>query len=190
MFFVLAFEGGCGVTYAPLPTAFPAAPTLVFGNIQVKLSGPTNRWFVPQIEFAELYHRDTHERIRIDFKTQQSLFILPLPEGQYELTRVQIAEGGFRSMAQLSSSFRVQNDRMTYVGTWTFEVAPPYYDRAITLTVSSELTNAVAEMQTKYPDHHEHLVQSALPIPATQETRLFEVVPYPRVKYFRRNPAT
>ena len=189
-FLVLAFGAGCGAGYAPLPIVFPATPTIVFGKVQVNLSGSSNRWFIPEIEFAELYNRDTDERIRVDFKAKQSLFILPIPEGHYELTRIQIAEGAYRSMAQLSSSFRVKKDQLTYVGTWTFEVAPPYYDRAITLTVSSELTNAVAEMQTRYPGHQDHHVQNALPVPVRQETRLYEVMPYPRVKYFRRHPAT
>ena len=189
-FVMLTFGSGCAGMQVPLPKAFPATSTVVFGKVLVNLSGPTNRWFVPEIEFAELYNRDLNERIRINFKAQQSLFVLPLPEGHYDLIRVQIAEGAFRSMAQLPLSFQVQNDRITYVGTWTFEVAPPYYDRAITLTVSSELTNAVAEMHRKYPGYQDYLVRNALPIPASQETRLYEVMPYPRVKYFRRHPAT
>lgn len=187
---VPAFGAGCGGGYVPLPTAFPDTPTLVFGKVQVNLSGPTNRGFVPVIEFAELYNRDTGEGFRIDFRTNQSLFILPLAEGHYELTRIQIAEGAFRSMAQFSSSFHVQKDRLTYVGTWLFSVAPPYYDRAVTLTVSSEFTKAIEELNAKYPDRPSRVDQSMLPAPQVQETRLYEVMPYPRVKYYRRHPAT
>jgi len=188
--FFFALAAGCAGTRVPLPDAFPATPTVVFGKVRVELSGLTNRWFLPELEFVELLNHDTHKRFRIDFKAKQSLFLMSLPEGYYELVRVQIAEGAFRSMAQLSSSFRIHINKLTYLGTWTFVVAPPYYDRAVTMTVASEFPDTVAEIRAKYPDYPSRVAKSALPSPLSQEARLYEVMPYPRVKYFRRNPAT
>lgn len=164
--------------------------TTMVGKVQVILTGPSNRWFEPHLEFAELYNRKTKERVRLDFQTQQAVFLFSIPDGDYELVRVQVGEGAFRSMAQVVGAFSIKPNRLNYVGTWTLEVASPFYDRKIQVRFSSEMENTLSQFRGQYPEYPLNTLEQSLPAPHTQNTRLFEVMPYPRVKYFRRHPAT
>ena len=161
---------------------------MAFGRIEVSLTGPTNRWYGPAVEFVEVRNRETDQRFRIELQAKRSLFVVSLPAGEYELARVQIGEGPFRGIGYISSAFRIgATDQATYLGTWKFSVSSPFYYRIVALNVTSELTETVAEMSVAYPDHRLPPVVSALPSPGKDENRLFEMWAYPRVKYFRRH---
>jgi len=96
---------GCAKEVVSLPKTLPNNKPVAFGKIQAFLTGPTNRWSAPQVRFFELENLTTKERIRVDVESADSPFFLSLPAGEYELARVQINEGAFRSMAQLNETF-------------------------------------------------------------------------------------
>ncbi|MDA1304760.1 MAG: hypothetical protein O2999_10740 [Nitrospirae bacterium] len=170
----------------PVPDTFPEKGSVAFGRIKVVLSGPSHRWYEPEVRFIELYNRTLDKRFRLDVESNESLFAISLPEGDYHLTRVQIMEGGFRGMAELTTSFHLDADTVNYLGTWTFSVGAPFYDRDIVLTVSSDMIQALAEAHMIYQDLSPQTIRSNLAYPAEVQTRLFQVTPYPRVRWFQR----
>lgn len=177
---------GCMSNIQSKVDSFPDNGTVLFGRIQVVLTGPTTRWYEPRINFIELYNQTIDQRFRVDIESNESLLVFPLPDGDYQLTRVQIGEGGFRGMANLSVVFHIQPDTVNYVGTWKFSVASPFYDRDLALTVSSELVQTLSEAYVVYPDLQNPHITITLPTPTEIQTRLFEVTPYPRVRWFQR----
>lgn len=159
---------------------------MAFGRIKVILSGPSHRWYEPEVRFIELYNQALNRRFRIDVESGESLFAISLPQGDYQLTRVQIREGGFRGMADLDASFHLDPDTVNYLGTWTFAIGSPYYDRDIVLTVSSDMVKTLVEANMIYQEILPRPIRSNLARPSETQTRLFEVTPYPRMRWFQR----
>lgn len=112
-----------------------------------------------------------------------------VPDGQHNLTPVQISEGPFLSMAQLSDSFSIGNELIVFVGTWRFGVDSPRYGRMALLSMMAE--DAIREqtehtVRTRYPTLAGEPLITVIPFPAKMETRPYEVLPYPRSpKYFQ-----
>ena len=185
---LILFAHGCVATVQSIPASFPEEGTIAFGRIHIMLAGPTTRWYEPDVRFIELYNQTIGTRIRLDVEAAESLFAFALPEGDYQITRVQIREGGFRGMANLTMSFHIDSDHVNYLGTWTFVVAPPYYDRDLVMTVSSEMVQTLAEANVTYQNIESRPMTTNLPQPSTIKTRLFEMTPYPRVRWFQRRP--
>jgi hypothetical protein len=181
---------GCTSAVDPKPELFPSTGQVAFGRIEVVLSGPTSRWYPPAVGFLEITNRHSGDRYRISVHADKSLFVVSLAPGDYELTRVEITEGAFRGLAQITYPFSIaKTEQATYLGTWKFLVSSPFYYRTLSLTVVSELTNTIDEIEESYSLKIINPVLSDLPQKLVMETRLFEVMPYPRVKYFRRHPA-
>ena len=176
----------CVTVVRPIPTTFPDQGAVAFGQIKVILSGPSHRWYEPEVRFIELYNHALDRRFRIDVESDDSLFAISLPEGDYHLTRVQIREGGFRGMAEFTTAFHLDADTVNYLGTWTFAVGSPYYDRAIVMMVSSDMVKALAQANMIYQDLAPRTITNNLAQPAEDQARLFEVTPYPRVRWFQR----
>jgi hypothetical protein len=118
-------------------------------------------------------------------------FIVPLSPGDYELVRVQINEGPFLSMAELASRFSVGHDSVTYLGTWRFGVDSPKYGRMVSVSMvndEEDRTKTLHTLALSDPSLDVGSVATVLPDPAEVQTRLYEVMPYPRVpRYFRRH---
>ena len=131
--------GLCAKEVKPLPDTLPDNKPMAFGKIQAYLTGPTNRWYLPQVRFFELQNLKTKERIRVDVASAESPFFVSLPPGEWELARVQINEGAFRSMAQLNETFEVSEGSLNYLGTWELKIHPPTYLRLIDVSVQSDL---------------------------------------------------
>jgi hypothetical protein len=114
-----------------------------------------------------------------------------LAPGEYELIRVQINEGPFLSMAELSSTFSVGSDPVTYLGTWRFGVDSPKYGRMVSISMINDdhdRAQTLHALASNDPSLDVGAVATALPNPAELQTRLYEVMPYPRVpRYFRRH---
>ncbi|MDR4493683.1 MAG: hypothetical protein AB7P17_11415 [Nitrospirales bacterium] len=178
---------GCATDMAPLPTSLSADQTIVFGRVQASLTGPTTRWYTPQVRFFELMNLTTKERFRVNIESADSPFFLALPPGEYELVRLQINEGAFRSMAQLNSAFQVSKGELNYLGKWEVNIHPPTYLRLIDLSVETDLEDAKAEVLSHHPDLAGLPITSQLPTPKNSETRLVEISPYPRVWWFCRH---
>ncbi len=178
---------GCAKEVVSLPKTLPNNTPVAFGKIQAFLTGPTNRWYAPQVRFFELKNLTTKERIRVDVESADSPFFLSLPAGEYELARVQINEGAFRSMAQLNETFEVSDGALNYLGKWELKIHPPTYLRLVDVSVESDLEEAKAEVLSLHPDLAGLPIVAKLPTPKEKETRLVEIAPYPRVWWFCRH---
>jgi hypothetical protein len=178
---------GCVTTLPVRPESVSSDGAIVVGRAMTVLLGPTTRWFTPELRFFEVVNTVTNARIRVDVNSDDAWFVLPLPAGQYELTRIQISEGAFMGMAGLNPQFQVSEDGVTYVGTWRFGVESPQYDRSVLLSAVTERAPAIRDALTPYPVLVDRPIVTHLLTPPTIETRLYEVPPYPRVWFFRRH---
>lgn len=182
---------GCATELPAIADSNAPGEALAIGRIATVITGETRRIYDPALRSFELVNRGTHERLRVDIQSDDHEFILYVPPGEYELIRVQINEGPFMSMAHLSSSFAVRAETVTYLGTWRFGVDSPRYGRMVVLSIVADeedrdqLTEAIRQ---KYPAQQAQPVVTGLPVPAESETRLYEVMSYPRVpRYFQRH---
>jgi hypothetical protein len=188
LFIAIILAGlGCAKEVKPLPETLPENKPVAFGKIQAYLTGPTNRWYLPQVRFFELQNLNTKERVRVDVASADSPFFVSLPAGEWELARVQINEGAFRSMAQLNETFEVSAGSLNYLGTWELKIHPPTYLRLVDIAVESDLEEAKAKLFSVYPDLEGLPVIAKLPTPKDKETRLVEIAPYPRMWWFCRH---
>jgi len=94
-------------------------------------------------------------------------------------------------MAQLTATFTVYNNSITYVGTWRFGIDSPKYGRMVTVSMvedDDDRTRTVRFVKQTFPLMDQGTVTTVLPDPPGSQTRLFEVAPYPRYsRYFRRH---
>ncbi len=139
----------------------------------------------------EVINLETNDRYTIELESEDRHFVLSLSPGEYELNRVQISEGPFLSIAVLSTSFTIGPEPITYLGTWRFGVDSPKYGRMVAVSMvlnEDERSQALDYVRGQYPALAAASVHDVLPQPATTETRLYEVMPYPRYpRYFRRH---
>lgn len=110
--------------------------------------------------------------------------------GEYELSRVQIGEGPFMSMADYAVGFEVVQGRL-YVGTWRFRIDIPRYGRMMAFSANLDEEDRIeAERQLfrEAPDLLDVAATEVALSPSQAEARLYEVMPYPRYpRYFRRH---
>lgn len=170
-----------------VPDAIPEHSSVVIGRAVTVLLGPTTRWFTPELWFFELVNVATQERIRVDVNSDDAWFVLPVPSGRYALSQVQISEGAFMGMAGLGSQFEAGEGDVTYVGTWRFGVESPQYDRTVLLSAVAEPESTLRDALTSYPALEARPITTHLLTPSIIETRLYERLPYPRFKWFRRH---
>ena len=188
MFLVLSsLLTGCVMTMRAVPASMSTSESVVIGRAVTVLLGQTTRWFVPELRFFELVNVATQERIRVDVNSDDAWFILPVPAGQYQLSRIQISEGAFMGLAGLNPQFQVSEGDVTYVGTWRFGVESPQYDRTVVLSAVAEPEPALRDALISYPALDARPITTHLLSPSMVETRLYETPPYPRFKWFRRH---
>jgi hypothetical protein len=178
--------------------AIPAVPEdgaaqahVAVGRAIAVLTGERSRIYQPAVRWFEIQNARTKEIFTVDIMSDDERFILPLAPGDYELTRVQISEGPFLSMAQVTSKFSVTQERITYLGTWRFGVDSPKYGRMVFISMVSDEKDRDETAQSlglQFPSFDGAVVRTVLPQPSELQTRLFEVMPYPRYpRYFRRH---
>ena len=174
-----------------VPDAGPVQPPLAVGRVVAVLTGERSRIYQPAVRSFEVENRQTNERFNVHIESDNESFIVPLSPGDYELIRVQINEGPFLSLAQLASTFTVGQDPITYLGTWRFAVDSPKYGRMVSVSMindEEDRAQALDMLTRRDPSIGVNVVAIALPNPREQQTRLYEVMPYPRVpRYFRRH---
>ncbi|MBI4001565.1 MAG: hypothetical protein HY348_07260 [Nitrospira defluvii] len=182
---------GC-VTEAPT-VAQPESDEmiLVVGRAIAVITGDRGRQYGPEVRQMELMQRRTGQRYSVAVESSDKAFAFFLLAGEYDITRVQISEGPFLSMAQLASSFVVGREPIVFVGTWRFGVDSPRYGRMVLVSMVVEddaRQQAEHTIRTQYPALAGETLTTVIPFPAETETRLYEVLPYPRYpKYFQRH---
>jgi hypothetical protein len=188
---LLWFLQGCANELPAMPESGTLQSNVTIGRAVAVLTGERSRIYKPAVRSFEIQNRGTKERFTVEIESDDERFILPLAPGDYELIRVQISEGPFLSMAQLTSTFSVGYDQITYLGTWRFGVDSPKYGRMVSISMVSDeedRTQAAQSLGLVYPSLDHAVVATVLPDPAELQARLFEVMPYPRVpRYFRRH---
>lgn len=147
--------------------------------------------YKPEVRSFEVEEQATHKRFTFNIQSDDRYFTVTLPAGQYRLNRVQISEGPFMSMAQVKAAFSIEQATVNYLGTWRFGVDSPRYGRMLALSMvmdEDDRSEVEAFLSREYPLQHGTPIAMTLPEPAQIETRLYEVMPYPRYPtYFRRH---
>jgi hypothetical protein len=184
---VLAILTGC-VSRIHNDDALPAEPggTLVVGHIITVLTGPSSRWYPPELRFFEIMHRATGARTKVLVESDDAWFAVPVQPGDYELVRLDVAEGPFQGMAATNLTFTVDPGTVTYVGTWRLGVSTPTYQRMMLLSAVAESESELRNTSVAV-SFQDRAIITTLPNPVTTETRLYEVRPYPAVNWFRRH---
>src|SRR5215210_5267602 len=137
--------GGCVTTLPGLVESDEITAPNVVGRTVTVLTGERGRRYEPKVRFFEVENQDTSQRFNINVDAQDEYFALSLPPGDYRLNRVQIGEGPFMSMADLTATFSVGQQTVTHVGTWRFGVDSPRYGRmvAVSMVLTPEETSGV-----------------------------------------------
>lgn len=182
---------GCATKLPSLVKQDQIEGSLVVGRVSTVLTGERARRYMPQLRFFELEAQDSSQRYQVEIESADQSFAIDLPPGQYRLTRIQINEGPFMSMADASMMFLVASGMITHVGAWRFGIESPQYGRMLVVSTNmdEEETTRVRDFLAKhYPSVKERsVVESALQ-PSQMQARLYEVMPYPRYpRYFRRH---
>lgn len=186
----------CGVWSCARHVSSMVAPTdvtnrLVVGRVVTFLTGDRARRYLPEMRYMEIENRDSQERFQVRIDSPDKTVALNLPSGRYRLTRVQISEGPFLSMAELSTTFTVDAAAVTCVGTWKFGVDSPRYGRMVIASVALDHADTARTLDLvteRYPDFRGRPIVEELPQPMQVEARLYEVMPYPRYpRMFRRH---
>jgi hypothetical protein len=176
---------------SPLADQRQVTSGVVVGRVLAVITGATRRRYLPEVRFLELEDLKTQGRFNVEIKSAGRHFAIVLPPGGYRLNRVQISEGPFMSMADLAIAFSVGKSPVTYVGTWRFGVDSPRYGRMVVVSMvldQGETAQALDFLSEQYPALSEQTIVEMLPQPSHVETRLYEVMPYPRYpRYFRRH---
>ena len=191
MCFILSMNG-CGNEASTLVSpSDESRKVLVIGQVVTVLTGERARKFLPAVKEVELIEQTGGARYRIPVDGSNTQFAVFIPPGRYQMTRVKIHEGPFLSIADLGSSFSIEEGPAIFVGTWRFGVESPRYGRMVFVSLVLEdqgRLEAENEIRDKYPALISAPMVTVLPLPAEMQSRLYEVAPYPRIsRYFRRH---
>jgi hypothetical protein len=182
---------GCATELPVIVAAGDVSGTLVVGRVVTNITGEVQRIYAPELRSFEVINTENQERFKIDVQSADGYFSLSLPPGNYELSRVQISEGPFLSMAQLSAGFALKPGMMTFLGTWHFGVDSPKYGRQVVVSMTydeQDKERAQQFVKDTYPTFNARSPVMLVPEPSHEEARLYEVMPYPRILgYFRRH---
>lgn len=76
--------------------------SLAVGRVTEVITGESQRIYPPGLRSFELINKRTFERFREEAESDLQQFMVALAPGDYELVRVQISEGPFMSMENVS----------------------------------------------------------------------------------------
>ena len=182
---------GCATNLPQMTESVGQGESLVTGRVVTAITGERARIYLPDLRRFELVNRHTGERFSVLFEPGDQLFALSLPPGDYRVARIQISEGPFMSMADVSLEFSVQPGVVTDLGTWRFGVDSPRYGRMVALSVvdhDSSLDLKADLPDIRYPEQERLPTKTVMPHPSESQARLYEVMPYPRYpRYFLRH---
>jgi hypothetical protein len=181
---------GCVKDLPAVPEEGTVQSNVAVGRVVAVLTGARSRIYEPAVKSFEVQNRQTKDRFKVEMESSDR-FIVALPPGEYELTRVQINEGPFLSIAELASTFSVGHDPIIYLGTWRFGIDSPKYGRMVSVSMVDDEADRAQTLDVLIrndPSAAVDIVPTVLPEPPELQTRLYEVMPYPRIpRYFRRH---
>jgi hypothetical protein len=182
---------GCATELPVTVSETDVTGSLVIGRVVTIITGESQRVYAPTLRSFEVINTGSQERFKVDVQSKDEYFSLSLPPGYYELNRVQVSEGPFLSMAQLSARFVLKSDVITFLGTWRFGVDSPKYGRQVMVSIihdEQDHQRAQQFVKDSYPTLDARPMVILIPEPSHEQARLFEVMPYPNyAKYFRRH---
>ena len=182
---------GCATELPVTLTQLDVSGTLAVGRVVTIITGESQRLYAPELRSFEVINTERQERFRVDVQSADGYFLFSIPPGHYDLSRVQISEGPFLSMAELSASFALKPDEMTFLGTWHFGVDSPKYGRQVVISMTydeQDQERARQFVKNTYPTFNDRSPVMSVLEPSHEEARLYEVMPYPRILgYFRRH---
>jgi hypothetical protein len=182
---------GCATELPVKVAELDVAGTLVVGRAVTTITGQSQRMYPPELRSFEVINTESEKSYKIYVKSEDEYFSFSLPPGRYTINRVQISEGPFLSMAQLSGNFVLEPDVVTFLGTWRFGVDSPKYGRQVMVSIildEQDHQRAQRLVKDSYPTFGARPMVKLIPEPSQEQTRLFEVMPYPNyARYFRRH---
>lgn len=182
---------GCATELPVTVAEADVSGTLAVGRVVTTITGERQRVYPPELRSFEVINTKSEERFKVYVKSEDEYFSLSLAPGHYKINRVQISEGPFLSMADLTVGFVLKPDTMTFLGTWRFGVDSPKYGRHVIVSmIHDEQDEKRAQQFVKdlYPTFDAGHMVILIPDPSHEEARLYEVMPYPRILgYFRRH---
>jgi hypothetical protein len=188
---VLMVLTGCATEFPVTVAEADILGMLVVGRVVTTITGQSQRVYPPELRSFEVINTESKERFRVHVQSEDEYFSLSLPPGHYKINRMQISEGPFLSMAQLTGSFVLKPDVVTFLGTWRFGVDSPKYGRQMMVSMiqdEQDQRRAQQFVKDSYPTFDARPMGILIPEPSHEQARLYEVMPYSRILgYFRRH---
>lgn len=182
---------GCATDLPVTVAELDVSGTLVVGRAVTTITGQSQRVYPPELRSFEVINTESEKSYKIYVKSEDEYFSFSLPPGRYTINRVQISEGPFLSMAQLTGIFVLEPDVVTFLGTWRFGVDSPKYGRQVMVSIihdEQDHQRAQQFVKDSYPTFDARPMVILIPEPSHEQVRLFEVMPYPNyARYFRRH---
>ena len=160
---------GCVVEAPTLLPSTDARMILIAVRAIAVITGDRERRFGPEVRHVELWQQQSGERYNVTVEADDKVVTFFLPPGEYDITRVQISEGPFLSIAQLSASFSIDGgEEMIFMGTWRFGIDSPRYGRMVLVSmIPAEDTRQQVErtVRTQYPAFAGKSLSTVIPSP-------------------------
>ncbi len=189
--FFTSFLMACATSLPQTTELEKQGDSLATGRVVTVITGERTRMFLPELRMFELVKQENGERFSVELEPEAHSFSVSLAPGKYQVTRIQISEGPFLSMAQVELSFAIESGGVTDLGTWRFGVDSPRYGRMVALSiVDGEQEQGIENLSaiSQHSDPQLEPTKRVMPQPAESQARLYEVMPYPRYsQYFRRH---
>ncbi len=182
------YLGGCSTSGLNTSEMASSEKTIVLGLIQIEPRGPYFRLHQAEalVRFFDVRNTNTAERSRVQVTEKAERFVTRLSPGHYELFRIQIGEGPFRSEAHVNMTFNVVPGKTNYLGVWRLRVDPPKTVRMLQWEVLPEIKH-LDPVPLLGPILGDRPLEVSLLKPVNNQHRLFAVAPsQPRAKYFYR----
>jgi len=179
---------GCATSESKEFEGGAKSESVVVGFIQVETKGPYFRMHQKDafVRFFDVRDTSTGEWTRVHMTEKVEGFVTRLSPGHYELFRIQIGEGPFRSESRVDMNFDVLADKTMFLGIWRLRVEAPKTVRMLHLDVLGDAPDWDL-MVSLHPELGEKALVVSLPQPLNNQNRLFTVAPsQPRAKYFYR----
>lgn len=188
---ILIILSGCATELPVTVAEADVSGILVVGRVVTTITGESQRVYPLELRSFEVINTESEGSYKIYVKSEDEYFSLSLAPGHYKINRVQISEGPFLSMAQLSGNFVLEPDVMTSLGTWRFGVDSPKFGRQVMVSMihdEQDQKRAKQFVKDSYPTFDAKPMVILIPEPSHEEARLYEVMPYPRILgYFCRH---